>query len=89
MNIEELKHQLKLEIIEALNLIDYTPEDIADDEAFFGDEGLELDSIDSLELSVLLERNYGLKITDPKEGKKILVDIQTMAEYVMQNSKNQ
>jgi len=81
MNIEALKQNLKVQIIEALNLQDTRPEDIKDDAALFG-EGLGLDSIDSLELMVLLERSYQIKVEDPREGRKILQSIQTMAEFI-------
>lgn len=84
MENAELKQQLKEQIIEFLNLIDVKPSDIEDDKPLFG-EGLGLDSIDSIELIVLLERNYGIKITDPKEGRKVLVDINTMVEYIQQH----
>ncbi len=84
MEREELKQQLKEQIIEFLNLIDVKPSDIEDDKPLFG-EGLGLDSIDSIELIVLLERNYGIKITDPKEGRKVLVDINTMVDYIEQH----
>lgn len=81
MDKEQLKHELKERIVEFLNLIDTKPEDINDDEPLFGGS-LELDSIDSLELIVMLERHYGIKIEDPKEGRKVLVNINTMADYV-------
>ncbi|RMG19221.1 MAG: acyl carrier protein [Bacteroidetes bacterium] len=81
MDTSQLKHQLKVQIIEFLNLIDVQPEDIRDDEPLFGGE-LGLDSIDSIELIVLLDREYGIKIQSPKEGRKILIDINTIAEYV-------
>ena len=81
METAELKLQLKKQIIEFLNLISVKPEDIKDDEPLFG-EGLGLDSIDSIELIVLLGREYGIDIKDPKEGRKILVDINTMVEYI-------
>lgn len=84
MEKEELKQQLKEQIIEFLNLIDVKPSDIEDDKPLFG-EGLGLDSIDSIELIVLLERNYGIKITDPKEGRKVLVDINTMVDYIIEH----
>ena len=80
----ELKEKLKSQIILFLNLTDLTPADIKDDEPLFGD-GLGLDSIDSLELIVLLKREYGINIQDPKVGRKVLTDINTMAEYVGQN----
>ena len=81
MEKAQLKEQLKKQIIEFLNLISVKPEDIKDDEPLFG-EGLGLDSIDSIELIVLLNREYGIVIEDPKEGRKILVDLNTMADYI-------
>lgn len=83
----ELKEELKSKIIEALNLEDMNPSDIEDDAPLFGDEGLGLDSIDALELIVLLEKNYGIKITDPKEGKDIFKSINVMSDYVAANRK--
>ncbi len=76
----ELKMQLKKQIIQFLNL-SVAPEDIKDEEPLFG-EGLGLDSIDSIELIVLLSREYGIEIKDPKEGRKILTDINTMVDYI-------
>ena len=81
METAELKLQLKKQIIEFLNLLAVIPEDIKDDEPLFG-EGLGLDSIDSIELIVLLGREYGIEIKDPKEGRKILTDINTMVAYI-------
>ena len=81
METTELKQQLKRQIVEFLNLLSVKPEDIKDDEPLFG-EGLGLDSIDSIELIVLLSREYGVVIEDPKEGRKVLVDINTMADYI-------
>ena len=84
METAALKQQLKEQIIEFLNLISVSPDDIKDDEPLFG-EGLGLDSIDSIELIVLLGREYGINIQDPKEGRKILVDINTMVAYIEQH----
>ena len=81
METTQLKQQLKKQIVEFLNLINVKPEDIKDDEPLFG-TGLGLDSIDSIELIVLLSREYGITIQDPKEGRKVLVDINTMADYI-------
>jgi acyl carrier protein len=81
METIELKEQLKKQIIEFLNLISVKPEDIKDEDPLFG-EGLGLDSIDSIELIVLLGREYGIDIKDPKEGRKILTNINTMAAYI-------
>lgn len=83
MEREALKQQLKAQIIKFLNLTDLTPADIKDDEPLFGD-GLGLDSIDSLELIVLLKKEYGITIKDPKDGRKILTDVNSMAEYIEQ-----
>ena len=84
METVQLKQQLKRQIVEFLNLTSINPEDIKDDEPLFG-EGLGLDSIDSLELIVLLSREYGITIKDPKDGRKILVDINTMVAYIEQH----
>ena len=85
METATLKQQLKTQIITFLNLTDMVPDDIKDDAPLFGDNGLGLDSIDSLELIVLLHREYGIAIKDPKEGRKILVDINTMVAYIENN----
>lgn len=79
--MEQLINTLKSEIIEALNLPDMVPEDIDTNAPLFG-TGLGLDSIDSLELMVLLERNYGIRIEDPREGRRILESVKSMAEYI-------
>lgn len=84
MEITALKEQLKGQIIKFLNLTELTPADISDNEPLFGD-GLGLDSIDSLELIVLLKKEYGIDIKDPREGRKVLVDVATMAEYIKAN----
>jgi acyl carrier protein len=81
---EALKKQLKTQIISFLNLTPLTAEEIKDDQPLFGD-GLGLDSIDSLELIVLLKKEYGINIQDPKEGRKVLVDVNTMVDYIEQN----
>lgn len=79
--MEALKTELKENIIELLNLEEFTVVDIDDNDALFGD-GLGLDSIDALELIVMLDKNYGIKLTDPQEGKEIFKSIQTLAEYI-------
>lgn len=84
--MDELILKLKQEVIAQLNLEEVTPEDIDSDAPLFG-EGLGLDSIDALELIVLLEKNYGIKIEDPKDGKKIFYSIRSMAEYITEHKK--
>ena len=77
----DLIEQLKTDIIEQLNLTDIKKEDIQADTPLFG-TGLGLDSIDSLEISVLLERKYKVKITNSQEGKKVFQSIRTIAEFI-------
>lgn len=82
--MEELKLQLKEQIIDALNLEDITPADIDSEAPLFG-EGLGLDSIDALELIMLLEKHYGIKLADPKAGKEVFKSVDVMAEYISKN----
>ncbi len=82
--MSDLKQELKEKIIEQLNLEDVTADEIADNDPLFGD-GLGLDSIDALELIVMLDKDYGIKLADPKEGRKIFESIDTMAAYISAN----
>ena len=83
--MEELILKLKKEIIEVLNLEDVKPEDIDENAPLFGEEGLGLDSIDALELIVLMEKDYGIKLQDPNQGKEIFKSINVMADYISKN----
>lgn len=82
--MEALKQELKSKIIEVLNLEDINLENINDNDPLFGD-GLGLDSIDALELIVMLDKDYGIKLVDPKEGKNIFQSIETMGAYITAN----
>lgn len=82
--MEELIYNLKRQIIDALNLEGMTPEQIGNDEPLFG-EGLGLDSIDALELIVILDKNYGIKLASPAEGKAIFKSVNCIADYVQKN----
>jgi acyl carrier protein len=82
--MEQLMTDLKRQIIEALNLKHLKPEDIGDDQSLFV-EGLGLDSIDALELIVLLQQQYNVKVDNPQEGPKIFRSVKTMAEYIVAN----
>jgi acyl carrier protein len=84
--MEDLKTNLKEQIIERLNLEDISISDIADDTPLFGD-GLGLDSIDALELIVLMENDYNIELVNPEEGKEIFSTINSMAEYIENNKK--
>lgn len=82
--MQALIQELKEKIIAVLSLEDINLEDINDNDPLFGD-GLGLDSIDALELIVMLDKDYGIKLTDPKEGKVIFQSIETMAAYITAN----
>ena len=82
--MDKLMYDLKTQIIEQLNLQDKKPEDIGDDEPLFK-EGLGLDSIDALELIVLLQQNYKIKLANAEEGPKVFQSIRTMAEYITEH----
>ncbi|MDR5590335.1 acyl carrier protein [Christiangramia gaetbulicola] len=82
--MSDLHTELKKSIIEQLNLEDMEVSEIENDEHLFGD-GLGLDSIDALELIVLLEKDYGIKLTDPNQGKEIFNSINTMADFIEKN----
>lgn len=82
--MEELKNALKEQIIDALNLEEMTADDIDNEAPLFGD-GLGLDSIDALELIVILDKFYGIKLSNPAEGKAIFTNIDTIADYIAKN----
>jgi acyl carrier protein len=84
--MEQLVQKLKEEIITSLNLSEMKPENIDEKAPLFVD-GLGLDSIDALELTVLLEKKYGLKIKTSDEGKKVLYSVMSMAEFIRENNK--
>ncbi len=77
--------KLKLQIIEALNLEELVPEDINEETPLFGPDGLGLDSIDALELIVMLEKNYGIKLSDPAKSKEVLSTVNSIAAYIAAN----
>lgn len=79
--MDQLRQELKGHIIRHLNLQDHTVESIGDDVPLFG-EGLGLDSIDALELIVLLDRQYQVRIKDPEQGRAILRSVNSMAEHI-------
>lgn len=85
--MEQLITDLKQQIKEALNLEELSLEDFDTDAPLFGNEGIGLDSIDVLEIIVLLEKEYGIRLANPKEGKAIFKSVRTIAEYVQENRK--
>ncbi|MGM9795057.1 MAG: phosphopantetheine-binding protein [Candidatus Aphodosoma sp.] len=84
--MEQLINELKQYIIEELNLEDLTPEDIDADAPLFG-SGLGLDSIDALEIILILEKYYGIKLANSAEAKPIFYSVRTLAEYIEKNRK--
>ncbi len=84
--MNELILELKEQLIDVLNLEEMTPDEIEDDAPLFGD-GLGLDSIDALEIIVLLEKKYGIKLANPAEGKAIFKSVATIADFVSKNRK--
>ncbi len=83
---EELITELKALIIKQLNLEEVAPDSFDENTPLFG-EGLGLDSIDALELVVLLDKNYGIKIQDPKAARKVFENVRTMVEYIQESQK--
>lgn len=74
-------------LIEYLNLEDMTPDDIDDNDTLFGDAGLGLDSVDSIELVLAIEKEYAVKITDPKQYETIFASVQNLLTYINENKK--
>ena len=77
--------KLKVQVIERLNLKDLKPADIGDDQPLFV-EGVGLDSIDALELIVLLQQEYNIKLSNAEDGPRVFHSIRTMADYITANS---
>lgn len=84
--MEQLKDELKIKLIEALNLEEITPEEIDSTALLFGD-GLGLDSIDALEIILILEKSYGIRLENPAAAKEIFYSIDTLAEFISKNLK--
>ena len=85
--LTEMREKLKVLLVDHLSLEDIKPEDIKDDEILFG-EGLGLDSLDAVEIVVLLQRNFGLEVKDMNKGREIFYSIDTLAKYVVDNIKD-
>lgn len=82
--MEELILEFKKHLIEELNLEDLKPEDIDNNAPLFG-EGLGLDSIDALEILLILERKYGIKLRNTADAKAVFKSVRTIAEYIRDN----
>ncbi|MBQ6862320.1 MAG: acyl carrier protein [Alistipes sp.] len=84
--MEQLILELKEHLIEELNLEELTAEDIDAEAPLFG-EGLGLDSIDALEIILILEKYYGVRLANTAEAKPVFYSVKSLAEYVMANRK--
>lgn len=82
--MEPLIEELKLKIIERLNLLEINPKDIGADDHLFND-GLGLDSIDALELVVIFEKDYGITVTEIESMAPHFRSLATLAEFVKEN----
>lgn len=85
--MNELINTLKQQIKDALNLEELSMEEFDENAPLFGDDGIGLDSIDALEIIVLLEKNYGIRLANAAEAKGIFTSVKTIAEYVEKNRK--
>jgi acyl carrier protein len=83
-NSAELKRQIKCMLVENL-MLQNTAEEIKDDQPLFGPGGLGLDSVDALQVVVALDKNYGLKIPDPETARKIIHNVNTIAEAIAEH----
>jgi acyl carrier protein len=84
----QLKEKLKTLIISELSIEDVTPEELDDNAQLFGD-GLGLDSLDAVELVVLLQRHFGIQIKDLEQGRKIFENLDTLAQYIIEHSEDE
>ncbi len=85
--MEELMNNLKTEIADVLDLHDIMPPDFTYDTPLFV-EGLGLDSVDALEIVVLLEKKYKIKIEDPRDRRTALYSIRSIADYITKHQQN-
>ena len=83
-SLEDIRKELKELLVVNLALEDITPEEIEDDGLLFG-EGLGLDSLDAVEIVVLIQRNYGLEIIDEEQAREIFQSVNTLARWVHEN----
>jgi acyl carrier protein len=83
--METLINELRVKIVELLNLMDVHPADIKEDDPLVGGE-LGIDSIDILEMVIMIEKDYGIKIDNRELGAKVFATLRTLAGYILENS---
>ncbi|MFO7753964.1 MAG: phosphopantetheine-binding protein [Desulfobacteraceae bacterium] len=87
-SLDEIREQLKKSLVEELSLEDISPEEMKDDEILFGEEGLGLDSLDAVEIVLILQQNWGIDLTDMdmEKGKEIFASLDVLARYIYDNA---
>ncbi|MCR5258851.1 MAG: acyl carrier protein [Desulfovibrio sp.] len=83
MTVQECRDDLRHTLVESLSLEGVEPESIADDTPLFGPDGLNLDSLDAVELVVVLEKRYGVKVANAQEARKHFTNISTLADFIL------
>jgi len=78
---------LKEKIIEGLNLEDIEASEISNTDPLFGDDGLGLDSVDAIELTLVVEKEFGVKVTNIADAETIFATAQSLCDYINENSK--
>ncbi len=85
-SLEQVKVELKQLIVENLALENLTPEGIGDDMDLFGESGIGLDSLDGIEVVVVLHRHYGLDVKSMQKSREVFQSINTLAPYVLEHA---
>ncbi|MCR5258321.1 MAG: acyl carrier protein [Desulfovibrio sp.] len=83
MTVQECRDDLRQALVESLNLEGVEPESIADDTPLFGPDGLNLDSLDAVELVVVLEKRYGVRMANAQEARRHFTSISTLADFIL------